>query len=205
MTPDQFIERVLTQPQVPFYRGGVPHGTKISKHLTVGVDHLASPDTGSIILYKPLLDLFDEARDILGHPLPVNAGFRTPNHQRLLIAQGYKAATALSPHMVAAALDVDAVPRGTVSEVEECLAIVNAFEKAAALLSLPAPRLGYSAYALKFVHIDLVFMLFQPYTSLPHPSSWAEGLLDLSGRPWKPNGLGSRDFFANTWKEGFRF
>ncbi len=63
-----------------------------------------------------------------------------------------------------------------------------AYKQAARALGLPAPRLGHKLYNERFTHVDLVFMLFEPYGSLPHPSTWPE--LDPAQRQaftaWRP-------------------
>lgn len=165
MTPEQFIQKVrdagvLPAPIKPTY------GELLSEHVVAGVDHVVSPDTGECWIHPPLLRLFDAARDLLGSAIRISAGSRTPAHERALAAKGYKTAKFISPHCLSA-LDCEAVSTSN-------LALQNALRQAAKNLTLPEPRLGHVTYDERFTHVDMVFLLFAPYTRLPHPRDWPE-------------------------------
>lgn len=172
MTPDQFLAKmrlagVLLGPHIPVY------GEKISTHLASGIDHITSPDTGEEWLHAPLLRLFDRARDILGRPIPVTAGSRTPAHEANLQAAGLKTAKFVSPHCLSA-LDCDAKPLPNLPEAANNVEIQKALKAAAHDLGFDTPRLGHKAYNEKFTHVDVVFMFFAPFTTLAHPVDWPE-------------------------------
>lgn len=202
LTPEIFLTRVFELEEMPSPRLGV-YGEKLTKYLQVGSDALQSPDTGEILPYPPMLALDEEACDILGYDIPTTAGYRTPGHQRNLIVRGYKAATFISPHFFGA-LDKDARPREGKTEKQVCQEIADAYKKAAIKLRMPAPRLGMRAYNYRFVHVDLLPMLFSPFTGLEHPSKWPEvGWTDLFGKPYMPQGMTPQQFFAATITPGF--
>ena len=179
----------------------VKYGRKLGKYITVGVDNVTSPDRPSeLLLMPPITKLFNKAREIYGAPLMITAGDRTIEHQRRLLKMGLKAATIMSPHILGAALDIDAKPnrlRGR-SEVDECLYIVRCLEKAAGVLKLGLPRIGIKVYNHRFVHVDLVYMLFKPWTLVPHPSDWPETFKDLRGQVVK----GAHEKFDRSWRPG---
>lgn len=170
----------------------LPYGTKLGEFLTVGVDHLATPDTGECCVLPQMQDLFNETRRIMGAAIPVTSGFRTPAHQEDLVASGHKAAKIISPHSLGVALDLDARERVIngrwVPEVGVNVLIQDAVREAAGKLGYPTPRLGHRAYNERFTHVDLVFFLFAPYTSLAHPKDWPELPDDVrkSLTAWRP-------------------
>jgi uncharacterized protein YcbK (DUF882 family) len=127
--------------------------------------------TKEVVMFGPTLALFEETRRLLGKPIGINSGYRSPDYQKHLKEIGYKAATD-SPHCRGAALDLT-IPYGTTY-----LALISLIRQAAKNLGLPKPRLGYKEYGYTFVHVDLVFMLFEPYMNEvnPHPQAWAKGV-----------------------------
>lgn len=188
MTAQEFIERVFSAGVIDKPRLA-EYGEKISDHLTAGVDNIWSPDTREVVLYKPMIRLFEKAREFLGRPIPVTAGYRTLAHEHALQQRGYKTVKFVSPHCFGA-MDLDARPYGEKSEKSANLEIQACLVSATKHLNLPRPRLGHKAYHEKFTHVDLVFMLFQPFTSLPHPAAWPE--LDE----------GTRKALGASWREG---
>lgn len=202
VTPLLFRQRVQENEDLPLPRVAI-YGERLSKYLVVGLDNLQSPDTGEILEFRPLIALDEEASNILGYDVPTTAGYRTLNHQKALVAKGYRAAEFVSPHFFCA-LDKDAQPRAGKSEVDACLDIVKAYMEAAKKLGLPRPRLGYRKYMAKFVHVDLLPMLFEPFTKIVHPKSWPEtDWQNLFGRTFTPNGQTPQSFFAATLRPGF--
>ena len=188
MTATEFVDHVFSQANVLPPPMVMAYGTALHKYLHVGPDHVASPDTGEVALLPALVELDQCARELCGFPLPTSAGFRTVRHEDQLAARGYKTAKFVSPHSLGCALDKDAIARDGKSEQAVNLEIRTAYIRAAERLKLPRPRLGHRAYGERFTHVDLVFLLFAPYTPLPHPSTW----LDLPVRlrsdliAWRP-------------------
>lgn len=165
------------------------YGQKISPHITAGIDQVASPDTGECWIHKPLIDLFEAARNLVSFPVKINAGSRTVAHEIDLRTQGYHTAAFASPHNLSA---FDTQPVVDASEdlfksVEEWSQAIYA---AAKTMNMPTPRLGTKIYQDRIAHVDLVFLFFQPYTDLAHPSSWPELPVNLR------NELGS------SWRSG---
>ncbi len=139
-------------------------------------DHVARHEvedkwTKEVVMFGPTLALFEETRRLMGKPIGINSGYRSPEYQKHLKEIGYKAATN-SPHCRGAALDL-AIPAGTTY-----LALINMIRQAAKNLGLPKPRLGYKEYGYTFVHADLVFILFEPFLpeKNPCPGAWREGV-----------------------------
>jgi len=193
MNAQQIVDKVFAAGVLPMLPAILPYGAKVSEFLTVGVDHLASPDTGECCLIPQTRMLFDEIRRIMGVPIPVTAGFRTVAHELNLEAAGHKTAKLISPHSLAAALDLDARERSIngrwVPEVGINVLIQDAARQAADKLGYPTPRLGHRAYNERFTHVDLVFFLFAPYTALPHPADWPEleeSTRKTLGAAWRP-------------------
>lgn len=166
------INRNGAREQVPFFMrqtGGleVPY---VSMHITKR--EVDDAWTGRIIILDPLIALFERAREVLGRPITINSGYRTPEYQKHLKNLGLRVAED-SPHCHGAALDL-AIPKGQMA-----MDLADALKKAAQDLGLPAPRLGIRLYDFTFVHVDLVFLLFEPYArgrENPHPTAWRPGV-----------------------------
>jgi hypothetical protein len=156
-----------TKIEVPFLmQNGQPY---VSEH--IAKHEVADRWTGEIEIFEPVIQCFEEARKLLGSPIGINSGFRSPEYQQHLKEIGYKTATN-SPHCWGAALDL-AIPRGTTY-----LALVSLFKQAARNLKLPKPRFGFKEYGYTFVHFDYVYLLFSPYTDKenPCPGPWRAGI-----------------------------
>jgi hypothetical protein len=126
---------------------------------------------GKAILFEPTIQLFEKVRELVGKPIPINSFYRCVEKQDELIRDGYKAAKTNPPHCTGAAMDLG-IPKGYTARK-----LINAIKKAAKELGLPAPRIGSKAYGYAFVHVDLVFMLYEPYLKgkkNPAPA-WVEG------------------------------
>lgn len=147
--------------------GAVPY---VSMHITKR--EIDDAWTGRVIIFDPLIALFEHARELLGSPLTINSGYRTRAYQNHLRSMGLRVATD-SPHCLGAALDL-AIPRGRMA-----MDLIDIFKQSARDLDLPAPRFGTRLYDYTFVHVDLVFMLFEPFTRErvnPHPQAWRPGV-----------------------------
>lgn len=175
LTAPQFIAKV--------YAAGVApppkvrqYGETVSDHLHFGTDLLWSPDTHEYSQLPQCIQLFEECRvNQWGKPVGVDAGYRTYPHELKLQSEGYATAKFVSPHSVSAADDYKVLPGtydGTISQGNTALR--KAFRKAASALGLPQPRIGWKAYQGAFIHVDLMFMLFTPYTKLAHPKDWED-------------------------------
>jgi len=177
MLPHEFIQKIFAESGVLTPPRILPYGYRVSTYLTINIDHLSSPDDATFVLLPQAIKLFDAAREIYKRPILVNAGFRTHNHERALQRRGYKTAKFVSPHSLGAALDCKASPYKPELDYhgeETNRQLQSAFREAAQQLSFPAPRLGHKAYGEAFTHVDLVFLLFAPFTNLAHPETWPE-------------------------------
>jgi hypothetical protein len=187
MSPDEFVEKVFASGVIARPKP-VAYGEQVSPHLKVGVDQLASPDIGQMTLLPQSVALYEAAREILGQPIRVNAGWRTVAHELALQDAGYRTAKWISPHCLGAALDLQ-LGLGAVGQPERNAELQEALKSAATKLQFPAPRLGHFAYSEHFTHVDLVFFLFKPYTELDHPGAWTEldpGVRQQLGNSWQP-------------------
>lgn len=153
----------LTKPK--FKRNGIDY---VSEH--IAAHEIADRWTGEIKIYDGLVYLFEGARTIINRPLIITSGYRSVAYNQHLHEIGYKTA-AHSPHCEGAAIDVIIPHDKTVDD------LINAFDTSADLLKLPRPRYGHIQYKDRFLHIDLVFMLYKPYTEVdnPHPRQWKSG------------------------------
>lgn len=167
MTTCTRINKDGTLEEIPFLiKRGVEYVSEhISRH------EVEDPWTGKVVLFQPIIELFEEARKGLGRPIGINSGYRTPEYQEHLAEIGYKAAKNYPPHCEGAALDL-AIPAALTY-----YPIVQALTRASRKLGYPTPRIGVKEYGYKFVHVDLVFMLFEPYNDKknPIPDKWIPG------------------------------
>ena len=134
----------------------------------VSVNEVQCSHCGNGIIYEPTLELFMEMRRLLGKPIPINSWYRCETYQQQLLKTNPNAAKN-SPHTTGAAMDLG-IPKGETAASMEKLA-----ERAAANLGLPKPRIGRKQYKDSFIHIDLVFMLYDPYWKNPAPNAWKPG------------------------------
>lgn len=171
LSADEFVAHIFAQSGVLPTPVAQSYGTELNRYLHVGIDHVDSPDTHKIALLPALVELDECAREIFGGPILTNAGYRSVHHENSLRTRGYKTAGFVSPHSLGCALDKQVPARKSLSPAEN-LRLQQAYIAAAEKLKLPRPRLGHRAYGESFTHVDLVFLLFQPYTLLPHPSTW---------------------------------
>jgi hypothetical protein len=177
LTVEDFQKRIFESGVIPPPKV-VKYGDEISAHLHIGPDFLWSPDTNEYTQLPGCIALFEETRtNQWGKPIGVDAGYRTIAHEKFLESKGLKTAKNISPHSLGSANDYKVLPgnfTGLVSQGNTQLR--TAFRMAAVKLGLPQPRIGWKAYGSAFIHIDLMFTLFAPYTTLAHPQDW----LDLS-------------------------
>ena len=125
---------------------------------------------GEAVIFETTIDLFEKARDLLGKPIKINSFYRCKKHQEKLLKTNKNAAK-MSPHLTGTALDLG-LPNGV-----DALTLMGYFIQAADDLGLPRPRFGYKQYNYQFLHTDLVFMRFAPFTNVPYPcKAWVPGV-----------------------------
>lgn len=175
MTSAEFIAKVFESGVVPMPCVSA-YGKQISPHLTMGIDMLWSPDNQQFTTLPQMVDLFEETRvNQWKAPILVDAWFRTEAHEEALDAKGYHTATFASAHEFGAGGDFRALrPGAEAVPINANGALRMAFENAAKALGFPAPRIGYKIYGGSLIHVDLWFMLFEPYSSLRHPKDWPD-------------------------------
>ncbi len=173
------VKRDGTREAVPFLT--VKGQSHISDHISQG--EFGQKDTGEVMIFEPLIQVFERARSILGKPILINSGYRSREYQGKLYQADLKAHQGRpsgnvakpgnSPHMYGAAMDL-ALPKGWTARDLAAL-----FRRASVELGYPPARTGWRQYGGSFLHIDLVFMLFDPYLGgikNPNPLAWLPGV-----------------------------
>jgi hypothetical protein len=180
------IKRDGSQEKVPFK---VVNGKEyISPHSPrwENAEHtrgFAEHSTGKVVVFEPLIDLFETLRANVGKPIIINSGYRSDGYQLMLydrdikehrgISSGKVAKPGHSPHATGSAMDL-AVPDGWSAKE-----FAQAVRMASNELSLPTARCGYKKYAGSFIHVDLVHLLYSPYIKgvpNPAPAAWLPGV-----------------------------
>lgn len=129
--------------------------------------------TGKVVIFEPTLQLFNKMRDIIGRPIIINSWFRSEEYQAHLHKLDPINAAAVSPHPTGAAMDLS-IPSGLTASGMEMVA-----HQAGRALGFPVPRTGWRKYEGRFIHVDLVFMLYKPYIAgqtNPRPARWKPGI-----------------------------
>jgi len=180
-------------------------GTQIKTPYTVvdGVEMItghfsrAEFDTGhekNALFFEPSLLLLEHVRIKAGVPIEGSSGFRSSIKQKLIWNQ-YLAdckAQKIKPIPGTVANPEKPFPHGTGAAFDlfrpENMALANfiyLFRGSCRELNLPLCRIGWKDYANQpqiyrhsFIHVDLVFMLYTPYTEIsnPHPTYWKAGV-----------------------------
>jgi hypothetical protein len=142
----------------------------------------AEHDTGDVVIFEPTIDVFQTVRRQVG-PILINSGYRSTAYQkRLWIADckehggrpsGEVAAPGSSPHERGAAMDCAIPHHLTAAKLAEL------FRHTAAGLDLGLARTGFKLYKNRFLHWDVVYLLFQPYLDEPNPRKkvWRPGVI----------------------------
>ncbi len=128
-----------------------------------------------VFAFEPILKLFEAVREKLG-PIHINSGYRSDAKQTELYkadSSGAVAKPGSSPHRFGAAMDLAIPP--TVSSAVELASHVQYYSKQ---LGLQVARCGWREYQGRFLHMDVVYLLFAPYTNLknPNPKAWRSGV-----------------------------
>jgi hypothetical protein len=133
------------------------------------------------IIFEPLIELFETLRETVNRPIRINSGYRTIEKQTELYQRdvrenggnpsGKVAIPSHAPHTYGAAMDL-AIPFPYKAKD-----FARLIQKISLDLKFPMVRTGWKAYNGAFVHMDLIPMLFQPYTNIsnPCPESWTPG------------------------------
>jgi uncharacterized protein YcbK (DUF882 family) len=153
-------------------------GTHEEKPFTNGMisEHISQAEFGehdgagrlrenvSIEIFEPLIQLFEAVRGAIGKPITINSGYRSKEKQAELYAKDPSGAVTKpghSPHMYGAAMDL-ALPDGW-----DARKFADFIRKTSVSIGLPMARTGWKRYNGRFVHVDLVHMLFKPYINTP--------------------------------------
>lgn len=151
-------------------------------------DHISRMEFGQrdgkhkVIIYDPLIVLFETVREKVGLGIPASSGYRSPEYQKFLYDEDIKkhgtpsgnvAKPGSSPHETGAAMDL-IIPHGW-----QAKQFGDEFTAACVDLDFPLCRIGWKQYLGRgFIHVDLVPMLYAPYTKTPnpHPQNWKPGV-----------------------------
>lgn len=168
----------------------------VAPHIAYPFDRVDSPDTGEIYLLQGIVDIFTQAREKIGVPILINAGYRTANHQAELRREGLKASR-ISPHEHGTAFDLIIQYVLGSSFEKRCYTLIKYLSDAARVLGLREYlRYGCREYGFSFVHVDIVPILFDPNwkalaldkldeyldkfypygTANPNPDDWKPGV-----------------------------
>jgi uncharacterized protein YcbK (DUF882 family) len=144
---------------------------------------LAEHSTGKVVIFEPLIDLFETLRSNIGKAIIINSGYRSDEYQKMLYEQdlrdhrgepsGKVAKPGHSPHATGAAMDL------SVPWAWKAAYFARTVRVASNKLSLPPARCGYKKYGGSFIHVDLVHMLYHPYIKgipNPAPAAWLSGV-----------------------------
>jgi len=166
------ISRYGNREEVPFLiRAGKEY---ISAHIS-RAEFGQRDGSQKVVIFDPLIELFEAVRSQVG-PIVISSGYRSDEYQRKLYEDdirknggkpsGQVARPGNSPHATGAAMDL-IIPdsyKGRAKNFSEL------FVQASAKLGFPLCRVGWKQYLGRgFIHVDLVHMLFAPYTNVPNP------------------------------------
>ena len=139
-------------------------------------DHIAAYEiwdkwTHDIKISPFIVRLFEAVRNEIERPIMITSGYRSQIYQDYLRQIGYPAAI-LSPHTYGAALDM-LYPTGLDKDNFTML-----FREKSQQLGYGDCRIGRAKYNDTFLHVDIVYLLFEPYTRIgnPIPEHWKEGI-----------------------------
>jgi hypothetical protein len=165
--------------EVPFLmRGGREY---VSEHISRS--EFAEKASGKLIIFEPLIDLFESVRATVGLPIVINSGYRSKEYQQVLwdrdVAEhggrpsGEVARPGHSPHETGAAMDL-AIPANM-----DAKSFADLLRRRSVDLKFPMARTGWKLYGGRFCHVDLVHMIFEPYLKgrpNPNPGAWSPGV-----------------------------
>lgn len=174
------IHRFGNREEVPFLiQNGKEH---ISAHIS-RAEFGQRDGSQKVVIYDPLVQLFEAVRNGLGRPIVISSGYRSDEYQRKLYEEdkrknggkpsGQVAKPGNSPHAAGAAIDL-IIPSGWTAQ-----RLAEIFQETSVALGFPKCRVGWKQYLGRgFIHVDLVPMLFAPYTSEknPNPQAWRPGV-----------------------------
>jgi hypothetical protein len=166
--------------QVPFI---IKNGKEyVSDHISRA--EFAERGGGELVIFEPLIELFESVRETAKKPIVIYSGYRSPEYQKKLYQQdiaenggapsGKVAKPGSSPHQYGAAMDL-AIPVNMNAQ-----SFATLIRKRSLDLKFPMARTGWKQYGGGFVHADLVHMLFEPNIKgkiNPNPVSWKPGVV----------------------------
>lgn len=160
-------QRIITESKIgsPTVK---PFGTVISPSLTVGLAHIASPDTGEVLLHPNLVTLMDSLL-ITAKQMPnILAGYMTPAYRAQRSAAGLEPTVALSPYEVGSALQLAPLGGSAVSMMLQRQILI-----AANAAKIPVPDMRATG---SYMIVSYTRHLFVPSGGLvSSPLTW-EGL-----------------------------
>lgn len=129
------------------------------------------PFTHEIKLSPFIINLFEAVRNDIGCPIFITSGYRSPQYQKHL-TEINPYAVKLSPHPEGAALDMQIPFRF------EPLELAHRFQEHSKRLGYGTCRYGLEKYKFRFIHVDIIYMLYHPWTNTenPKPDIWKEGV-----------------------------
>jgi len=174
------ISKYGNREEVPFL---IQNGREyISPHIS-RTEFGQKDGTFTVVIYDPLIELFETVRGMIGKPIVISSGYRSREYQQKLYDEdirrygrpsGNVAKPGSSPHETGTAMDLF-IPIGLQAKL-----FAELFTAACVDLNIPLCRIGWKRYLGRgFIHVDLVPMLFKPYTKVPNPHSqyWKAGLI----------------------------
>jgi len=129
------------------------------------------PWTREIKLIYWIINLFESVRNEIGCPIFITSGYRSRQYQKHL-TEINPYAVDLSPHPEGAALDMH-IPIN-----HDPVELALKFQEHSQKLGYGICRYGLEKYGFHFLHVDIIYMLFTPWTNVenPKPSLWREGV-----------------------------
>lgn len=180
MSTYTLIHRYGNREEVPFL---IQNGREyISVHIS-RAEFGQRDGSQKVVIYDPLIHLFEAAREKVGRPITISSGYRSEEYQRKLYEEdlqknggkpsGQVAMPGNSPHATGAAMDL-IIPAGWTAQ-----RLAELFQETSVEWGFPKARVGWRQYLGRgFIHVDLVHMLFAPYTNIPNPipTAWRAGV-----------------------------
>ena len=142
---------------------------KISPH--IAAYKVCDKWTNEIIISPYIVHLFETVRKKFGVPIIITSGYRTREYQAHLRDIGLPAAE-VSPHCYGAAIDTlfpYDVPKDEFADMWKWQSMELGYKHC---------RIGRKKYNDAFCHVDIAYMLFEPYTTIrnPKPDIWKPGV-----------------------------
>jgi len=143
---------------------------RVSNH--IAAHEIEDRWTREVKISPYIVHLFEVVRKKFGVPIMITSGYRTREYQAHLGEIGYPAAE-ISPHCQGAAFDM-LFPIG-IDKNE----FANMWKWQSLDLGYKHCRIGRKKYNDTFLHVDIVYLLFEPFTTIPNPvpDRWKPGVM----------------------------